>query len=379
MVESPFELRRHSPATRLTWLAAFVYLRGRTITDNLVELLIDTIYQIESRAERRADRKLLASWKHVANKEAILYKMCSIAIDCPKVTLEDAYYHVIGFNTLVNIVRELGVVNNHDGVVRDGIRNSYKSHYRRIIPLILQILEFRSNNKLYHPIIQALDLIKKYADTKTHTFPAHEEVPIDGVVKKQWKNAVSIKIMPGQINRITYEICVLEALRNQLRCREIWVVGADRYRNPDEDLPADFEIRRKEYYEALKLPLDADEFIRNQKNEMHMALIKFDSGLPKNPKVKILNKSGGWISVTPFDPQPEPENLVALKEEITATWPMTSLLDVIKETDLRLNFTEAFKSLTSYTTMERSYLTTTTAFMPSWPWHQYWINAHGWP
>ena len=48
MVEAPYELRRHSPATRLTWLAAFVYLRGRTITDNLVDLLIDTIYHIES-------------------------------------------------------------------------------------------------------------------------------------------------------------------------------------------------------------------------------------------------------------------------------------------------------------------------------------------
>ena len=356
MVEAPYELRRHSPATRLTWLAAFVYLRGRTITDNLVDLLTDTIFQIESRAERRANRKLTKSWKHVPNKEAILYKMCSIAIGYPKVTIEDAYYPVIGFKTLENIVRELGVVNNHDGVVREGIRNSYKSHYRQIIPLILQELEFRSNNKLYHPIIQALELIKKYADSKIHTFPANEEVPIDGVVRRQWKAAVIDKDGAGQINRITYEICVLEALRNQLRCREIWVVGADRYRNPDEDLPADFDIRRKEYYAALKLPLDVDEFIRNQKNEMHLALVKLDSGLPKNPKVKILNKFGGWISLTPFDPQPEPENLVALKAEITATWPMTSLLDVIKETDLRLNFTNAFKSLTSYTAMEQAIL-----------------------
>ena len=37
-----------------------------------------------------------------------------------------------------------------------------------------------------------------------------------------------------RVNRITYEICVLEALREKLRCKEIWVVGADRYRNPDE-------------------------------------------------------------------------------------------------------------------------------------------------
>src|SRR3546814_7891296 len=28
----------------------------------------------------------------------------------------------------------------------------------------------------------------------------------------------------------------------------IWVVGADRYRNPDDDLPKGFEIRRDAYY-----------------------------------------------------------------------------------------------------------------------------------
>lgn len=46
------------------------------------------------------------------------------------------------------------------------------------------------------------------------------------------------------INRITYEICVLEALCDKLRCKEVWVVGPNRYRNPDKDLPAGFEARR---------------------------------------------------------------------------------------------------------------------------------------
>lgn len=64
-----------------------------------------------------------------------------------------------------------------------------------------------------------------------------------------------------RINRMNYEIVVLQALRDKLRCKEIWVVGADRYRNPDEDLPTDFEERRTENYKALKQPLDAEEFI----------------------------------------------------------------------------------------------------------------------
>ena len=48
-----------------------------------------------------------------------------------------------------------------------------------------------------------------------------------------------------RINRIIYEICVLEALRDKLRCKEIRVMAADKFRNPDEDLPAGFEDKRE--------------------------------------------------------------------------------------------------------------------------------------
>jgi TnpA family transposase len=47
-------------------------------------------------------------------------------------------------------------------------------------------------------------------------------------------------------------------------------------------------------------------------------------------------------------------NLTALKTEVTATWPMTSLLDMAKEADPRLHITEALKSATAYETLDRS-------------------------
>jgi Tn3 transposase DDE domain len=130
----------------------------------------------------------------------------------------------------------------------------------------------------------------------------------------------------SRVNRITYEICVLEALREQLRCKEIWVVGANRYRNPDEDVPADFETQRTACYQVLNLPLEADRFVVGLQEEMHKALHTLDMGLARNPCVRINEKAGGWISVTPLTAQPEPANLAALRAEIAMAWPMTSLL-----------------------------------------------------
>ena len=187
------------------------------------------------------------------------------------------------------------------------------------------------------------------------TFPIEEKVPLDGVVRGLWRDAVVEKDAAGR-NRVTYEAAVLEALREQLRCKEIWVVGANRYRNPSEDLPADFEANRDEYYKALDLPLDADRFISQVQDEMREAMGTLNGGLKRNPDVRIGPKGGGWITLTPLDAQPDPPTLKAFKAELNATWPMTGLLDMVKETDLRLHFTDVLKSPTAYETLERSVL-----------------------
>ena len=52
----------------------------------------------------------------------------------------------------------------------------------------------------------------------------------------------------------------------------------------------------------------------------------------------------------------DPPTLTAFKADLNATWPMTSLLDMVKETDLRLGFTEELRSPTAFETLDRSVL-----------------------
>jgi len=360
-VEAPYEIRRHPEAARLTWLAAFVHLRGRTLTDDLVDLLIETIHRIGARAERRVDRELLDELKRVSGKQNLLFDLAGATLEQPDGIVRDVVFPVVGEQTLRDLVKEAKATGpSYRTTLRTVIRNSYKGHYRRMVPEILQRLEFCSNNERHRPIIQALELLKRYADSKLQTFPVEEVVPIDDIVRGLWREAVFEKDAKGRqrVNRITYEICVLEALRDKLRCKEVWVVGANRYRNPDDDLPADFEAQRIPYYQALKLPLEADRFISDFQAEMREALRILDAGMPRNPGVKISHKRNkdAWITVTPFDPQPDPPNLTAIKAETLATWPMTSLLDMLKEADLRLNFTDVLKSQTAYETFDRTVL-----------------------
>lgn len=184
-------------------------------------------------------------------------------------------------------------------------------------------------------------------------------MPFDSVIGGLWRDAVIEADAQGRqrINRITYEICVLQDLREQLRCKEIWVVGANRYRNPDEDLPADFEAQRAPNYAALNLPVEADLFIEGIKAEMRTELSTLDAGLPSNTDVRLSERRGkSWITLTPLDAQPDPENIISIKAEMQSKWSMTALIDMVKESDLRLGLTDAFKSLTSHENLDRSVL-----------------------
>lgn len=125
------------------------------------------------------------------------------------------------------------------------------------------------------------------------------------------------------------------------------MVGADRYRNPDEDLTADFDERRERYYEALGQPMEADSFVEVLQRQMDESLVSLDENIPSNPHLGLREKGNTRISLSPLSAQPEPPNLDDLSIEIAGRWPMTSLLDILEEADLRLGLTENFTTVAS--------------------------------
>ncbi len=122
------------------------------------------------------------------------------------------------------------------------------------------------------------------------------------------------------------------------------MTGANRFRNPDDDLPADFAARRAACYERLDLPTDARVFTGGLKAEMIEALAQLDKEMPRNSTVRLDPRRRHPIVVSPLEAQAEAPNLEALKGELSRRWPMTGLLDILKETDLRVGFTEAFST-----------------------------------
>ena len=106
VVEAPHELRRHPDAARITWLAAFVYLRARSLTDDLVNLLIETIHQIGARAERKVERELLDDLKRVTGKQNLLFELAEATLAQPDGIVRDVVFPVVDEQTLRDLVKE---------------------------------------------------------------------------------------------------------------------------------------------------------------------------------------------------------------------------------------------------------------------------------
>lgn len=348
VAEDPQELRRHAPNLRHTLLAAFAWQRLHEVTDALVDLLIKMIHHIGVKAERTVERDLFTELKKVANKTGVLRKLVTAAVDHPDGIVRDVLYPVVGEQTLKDLVVELGTTERAvERAVQTQVRRSYGHHYRRMVPPIITMLQFQSNNSRYRPLIDALALLTRYAESDATYYDADETIPIDGVVAGAWRAEVIVRERGVErVRRIPYEICVLQSLRDKLRCKEIWVEGAGRYRNPADDLPADFGTQRDTYYATLGLPLDADAFITRLQQQHRDALATLHTGLPNNRHLKILPKHGGHIELAPLTAQPEPPFLDAFKGVIGDRWPTTSLLDMLKEAAVRTEFLDLFKSLT---------------------------------
>jgi hypothetical protein len=301
-------------------------------------------------------KELLADLRRVSGKTNLLYRVAEATIEHPDGIVRDVVYPVVGEETLRDLVAEFRSTGPAYRLnVQTCLRASYRHHYRRMLPAILEALEFRSNNALHRPVIEALELVKSYVGSPHRLYPPTEKVPIEGVVRPGWRELVVHVDARGRerVDRINYEIAVLQDLRDGLRCKEIWVVGANRYRNPDEDLPADFDARREAYYSELHQPREAEAFMGALRRQMVAGLEKLNRSVTQDPTVRILDRAGGWISVSPLEAQPEPPNLVRLNAEIVRRWPTTSLLDILKETDLRVGFTDCLTSVATQERLER--------------------------
>lgn len=84
-----------------------------------------------------------------------------------------------------------------------------------MVPALLKILEFRSNNAVHRPVLDALACIRLARKQRRRLLDIRNGVPFDGMIPAKWWEFVIGA--DGWINLIEYELCVLKALGKRIR------------------------------------------------------------------------------------------------------------------------------------------------------------------
>ena len=351
--EAPSHLRSHPHEIMVTLLAAYLYCRHREITDALADLLIATVHRINARADTKVTSDFVAELKRVSGKENILFKMTEAAMKSPGERVEDVIYPAVpgGHETLVALLHEFKAKGTSYRQHRQPVfKASYTSHYRTGLIQIIEVLEFGSTNTVHAPVVEALALIKRYkADvpSRVKCYAPGEHVPVEGIVPAELVELMyrADSKRRQRMLRTVYECGVFQSLREKLRCKEIWVAGAEKWRNPDLDLPADFEAHRAENYAQLRKPLGPRRFTGELREELDAEMSALNDALGGKGLawLKIAERrNAGAIHLTPLDAAPEPRNLRRMKTAIRARWGVVPLMDMLTETCLRTGCLDVF-------------------------------------
>jgi TnpA family transposase len=359
-VESPSHLREHPQPTKLALLCALLVLREREVTDTLAQLLISTIHRINAHAEQKVVAESVRDFRRVRGKDTMLRKIAEASLRTPDNSVREVIYPVVGGEaTLTDLVNEYRATGSeYQRQKRKVFKASYTNHYRRGLIRLLGVLEFRSNNTAHQPVIDALQLIVRYAHHGGTYYPLGEHVVLAGAVNADWTELLTKTDSMGRtrVVRGVYEACVFQALRERLRCKEIWVVGAHEWRNPDEDLPSDFEVHRAERYDKLRKPLDPAVFTAGLREEMRTELAALNDALPDLPWLRITHRKSGAIQLTALEAQPEPRNLRRLKKAVRERWGQVPLIDMVTEAALRTGMLGEVTAVGSREALQRSVL-----------------------
>jgi TnpA family transposase len=346
ITEPAREVRRHPDDIRYGLFAIFLYILGRETSDTVCDYLIRIVKRINKGSEKRVIKKAINNINNIENKDGLICKILTTIIENPDKVVKDVVFPIATQETIQALINDYKKTPSYTISLNRSMKASYGSHYRRMLAGLIDVIEFDSKNVAYKPILEAVKVIKKYLGHKSQYYAKEETVPVDGALHEDFKKFIYRDDDKGskRINRVAYELGVLKNIADKLSHKGIWAKSSDRYRDPDKDTPADFELNRDIYYAKLRLTKNEDHFVESLQKEMDAELNRLDKDIPFNQYVKILKQDGGRIKLSPCEKQPEPKHITWLKDEISKKWNVINLLDVLKETDLRIDFTRHFKT-----------------------------------
>lgn len=354
--EGAHQMKRHPPEVRYALMAALLHYRRMEVTDAVIGVFLQLVRRMEKKADRTLEKEEVRDIEKVYQKRQILYKVAVAATERPRDSVEDVIYPIVGGkDTFLKVIaeyegRELSYEKRRVGEKK----SKYKRSCRRMMKPVLEALVFRANNSALQPLLAGLALVRKYLAKKNCYYPIKEKVPLELLSGELRELAVEDDEGTLRVVKHYFELGVLLKLEKALRCKEVWVEGAFRYRDPDQDLPQDWPESRLNYYRQHQIPERAEDFVEPIREELVKALKKADEFFSEKRDVYIYypgQGEKGFFRIPNIIKGPEHPILQEIKQRTVDRWGIQDIADFLLEANRRVNFSRFF-----YSTAQRQVL-----------------------
>ena len=329
------DLAKMSDARRLATLVAFATIAARRAQDDALEHFDRLHSELQLRVSKQGERERLRDGQELDRAGLTLAGACRYLLQAPaSEPIADAVFAHVERSTLADAVAAVErLARSPDDRARELILTRYRSVHR-YLPLLLEAIEFQATDA-GEPILDALDALRDRGRRRFST----GELP-SAFIPPAWRRLAQPE--PGRIDRAAYTMCALEALRDGLRHRDIYIAASERYGDPGTSLLDDhaWQASRVDVCCSLSLPQAPGPFLERLGDELDAAYRRTIEALHADHPLHQL--AAGRLAIEQLDALPEPDSLLALRAEINQRLPDADLPDLLLEIATKTGFLDGF-------------------------------------
>jgi len=334
-------LARREPERRYPILLTLLAESVTDVLDEVVLLFDQALSGRESAAQTRLTEQLAERARGGEDRQALLDEILEIALDTgiADEDLGGLMRTQIGMDRMraARAARRERLPRDHGHLA---LLHASMSYLRQFAPPVLGAVRFAGGPGT-EQLMAAVEMLCELSTTGTRKVPTGAPT---GFVPTRWQGYLTTASEAGDVTsyRHYWELCVLLALRDGLRCGDVFVPGSRRYADPTQFLltAQQWQPRRGAYCQLVDKPLDAGEAIAAATAELHTALADLDAQLAVGQPGQVRLGPDGELIIPPLTAEDVPTEAEALRDELAAMLPRVPLASVLVEVDARTGFTD---------------------------------------
>ncbi len=336
---TPQALSRTPETRRYSILIAFCCHGYTEITDEVIDLYINTLAHTGARARRDRDEFQRRVAQSVNQKLKLFNKIGQVILD-QEIKDEELrtriYDQITPEELLASITECQSLVRSHGDDYYDFLALRY-GYIRQFAPTFLISFHFHSNHRL-DGLLEAIALLRNLDATKKRKVPETTSIKF---VPDKWQDYVVDE--EGKIVRKYYELCALWQLRTALRSGNVWLNHSRKYANPESYLiPTEqWASLKSEVCQLVQVSESGIHTVEAKIKELSRLLLEFDTSFLDNEQVRIEKDK---LVITPLSAESISPSTKQLRQQIRERLPWIELTELLIEIDNLTGFSQALIS-----------------------------------